>query len=531
MASALMTAHSTVTDGKIMADRNLLRHLPTTSLLYEDAIKNAEARLAPGGALVVSTLPYTGRSAGDKFLVRDASTDQTVDWGAVNQPFSEERFERLLGRVDAYLQGRPLYVIEAVAGADPACNMGVRVVTERAWHALFTKTMMLPAADSTAMPEFTILHAPGFHADPEIDGTKSDVFIVVNLTRRIALIGGTEYGGEIKKTIFSVANYYLPGEGVFSMHCSANAGAAGDVALFFGLSGTGKTTLSADPERRLIGDDEHGWSDRGIFNIEGGCYAKAIHLSQEAEPEIFATTSRFGTILENVTFDDATGELDLDDDSTTENTRAAYPISFIPNHVADGLGGHPAHIIMLTADAFGVLPPVARLNPDQAKYHFLSGYTAKVAGTERGVDEPEATFSACFGSPFLPLAPVAYADLLGERIERDRARVWLVNTGWTGGPYGVGTRMPIAVTRGIVRSILAGDLDEEPMTTHPVFGIAFPTSVSGLPSDLLDQRATWTDGAAYDAQAAKLARMFVVNFEQFRSSVSADVFNAGPRGQ
>ena len=379
------------------------------------------------------------------------------------------------------------------------------------------------------VPQFTIINAPGFHAIPEVDGTHSEVFIALNFEKRLILIGGTQYAGEIKKSIFTVLNYLLPQQRVLSMHCSANIGADGDVAVFFGLSGTGKTTLSADPTRTLIGDDEHGWSDRGVFNFEGGCYAKVIKLSPTAEPEIYETTRRFGTILENVAFDSATGRLDLDDDTLTENTRAAYPISHIPNAAPDGLGGHPTNIIMLTADAFGVLPPIAKLTSAQAMYHFLSGYTAKVAGTEKGVTEPSATFSACFGAPFMALSPTVYADMLGEKIARHNVNVWLVNTGWSGGPYGVGQRMPIAYTRAMVHAALNGALGHVPTATDPIFGVAVPSSCPDVPTEALNPRSTWADGAAYDQQARKLAAMFGENFKTFADQVSPEVRQAGPR--
>jgi len=405
------------------------------------------------------------------------------------------------------------------------------VINEAAWHNLFARNMFIQATPEelkSHVPEFTILHAPNFRAIPEDDGTRSEVFIVVNLQKRTVLIGGTQYAGEMKKSIFSVLNYLLPQQHVLSMHCSANIGKKGDVAVFFGLSGTGKTTLSADPNRTLIGDDEHGWSDNGIFNFEGGCYAKVIRLSPEGEPEIYDTTRRFGTILENVGFDSATGRIELDDDSLTENTRAAYPISHIPNASREGIADHPNNIIMLTADAFGVLPPIAKLTPEQAMYHFLSGYTAKVAGTERGITEPTATFSACFGAPFMTLPPTVYAELLGEKIAQHKVNVWLINTGWTGGPHGVGSRMKLAHTRATVHAALDGSLDDVPMEIDPIFGLAVPTSCPGVPSEVLNPRNTWSDTAAYDVQAQKLAGMFVENFKQFESAVSADVLATSP---
>lgn len=499
--------------------------------LVQEALRHGEGDLTPGGALLVYTGVHTGRSPKDKYVVRDHETADTVWWGSVNHPMEPDTFDRLHSRILSFLQGKELYVIDAAAGADDAYRVPVRVVTQHAWHALFAQTMFLPGRE-TDDPEgeraFTILHAPDFSAEPEIDGTRSDVFVALDMTRRLVLIGGSQYAGEIKKTIFTVANYLLPRVGVLSMHCSANEGPNGDTALFFGLSGTGKTTLSADASRRLIGDDEHGWGENGIFNVEGGCYAKVINLSAKAEPEIYATTHTFGTVLENVAVDPVSRELNLDDQSITENTRAAYPISMIPNAKLNGRGGHPRNIIMLTADAFGVLPPVASLTADQAMYHFLSGYTAKVAGTEKGVTEPQATFSACFGSPFLPLPPVEYARLLGERIDKHGARVWLVNTGWSGGPYGVGHRMPIGATRAIIRAILSGNLDHVETRYDERFRLAVPVSCPDVPGALLDPRGTWADAAAYDRQADTLAGMFAQNFELFEPMVTPAVRAAGP---
>ncbi|MGI8475074.1 MAG: phosphoenolpyruvate carboxykinase (ATP) [Thermomicrobiales bacterium] len=502
-----------------------------TPLLVQQAIVGGEGRVAEGGALVVATGAHTGRSAKDKYVVREADSGGEIWWGSVNHEMSEAQFLHLKEGVAAHLAARPIWVTDASVGADPACRVAVRLVSERAWQSLFARIMFLPAVaegGEHGLGSFTILHAPGFHPDPAEDGTRSDVVIALNLRERIALIAGTEYAGEIKKTMFTVANFLLPRAGVLPMHCSANAGEGGDVAIFFGLSGTGKTTLSTEPTRRLIGDDEHGWSDTGVFNIEGGCYAKVINLSATDEPDIFAATRRFGTVVENVPLDAATGRLALDDATITENTRAAYPIAAIPNALDTGIGGHPANIVMLTADAFGVLPPVARLTSEQAMYHFLSGYTAKVAGTERGVTEPTATFSACFGAPFLPLPPIKYAHLLGERIGRHRTQVWLVNTGWTGGPYGVGRRMPIAATRAIVHAILDGSLSDSTFVRHPFFGIEQPTSCPGVAAELLDQRTGWADGDAYDAQARRLAGMFVANFAQFAPLVDPAVLAAAP---
>jgi phosphoenolpyruvate carboxykinase (ATP) len=506
----------------------------TTPLLYEQIIKRNEGSISHMGPIVVTTGEHTGRAPKDKFVVREASSEAEIWWGPVNQPLAEEQFMGLWRRVQAYLQNRDLFVFDGYAGADERYRMPVRIITEYAWHSLFARNMFRRERDRKALqnfvPEFAVVNVPDFHADPAVDGTHSETFIIVHFGMKLVLIGGTEYAGETKKSIFSALNYYLPKQGVMSMHCSANYGRdKDDVALFFGLSGTGKTTLSADPNRTLIGDDEHGWSDRGVFNFEGGCYAKVIHLDPQGEPEIYDTTRRFGTILENVIFDQQTRFIDLDDDSLTENTRASYPISHISNAADDGVAGHPQHIVFLTADAFGVLPPISRLNRDQALYHFLSGYTAKVAGTERGVTEPSATFSACFGAPFMPLHPGVYARLLGEKINQHGARVWLVNTGWTGGPYGVGRRMKLAYTRHMVATALSGKLDDVATTADPIFGLEIPEAIDGIPAEILNPRATWPDGAAYDAQARKLARMFAENFAKFADGVSEGVLAAGPR--
>jgi phosphoenolpyruvate carboxykinase (ATP) len=500
-------------------------------LLYEEAIRRREGRLAHLGPLVVRTGHHTGRSPNDKFVVREESSADKIWWGKVNRPMEPGTFANIHRRLLAYWQGRDLFVQDCFAGVDPEHRLPIRVITETAWHSLFARNMFVRGnADDLARhkPQFTVIHAPSFHADPDVDGTASEVFVLINFGQRLVLIGGTHYAGEIKKAIFTVFNYLLPQRHVLSMHCSANVGAAGDVAIFFGLSGTGKTTLSADPTRTLIGDDEHGWSDKGVFNIEGGCYAKVIHLSPQAEPDIFETTRRFGTILENVGFDSATARLDLDDSSLTENTRAAYPISHIANATREGVGGHPTNIIMLTCDAFGVLPPIARLTPVQAMYHFLSGYTAKVAGTERGVNEPSATFSTCFGAPFMALSPTVYADLLRDKITRHRVNVWLVNTGWSGGPYGVGQRMKIAHTRALINAALSGALDQVPTVPDPHFGVAVPTACADVPPEVLQPRNTWPDAAAYDRQARNLARMFAENFNAYSDQVGADVRAAVP---
>ncbi|OGP83585.1 MAG: phosphoenolpyruvate carboxykinase (ATP) [Deltaproteobacteria bacterium RBG_13_65_10] len=500
-----------------------VHHNLPTSFLYEEIVRRREARLAHLGPLVVRTGHHTGRAPNDKFVVREPSSEEKIWWGPSNQPLPPERFEALRRRMLAYLQGKDLFIQDRFLCADPAYRTPVRVITETAWHSLFARNLLLQARPDEIQayePSLTILHAPHFHAVPEIDGTRSEAFIILHFGHRLVLIGGTAYAGEIKKSAFTFFNYVLPQKAVLSMHAAANFGDAGDVAVFFGLSGTGKTTLSTDPERNLIGDDEIGWSDRGVFNLEGGCYAKVIRISPDDEPEIFQATRRFGTILENVGFDAATGRLDLDDASLTENTRAAYPISHIPRVAREGTGGHPTNILMLTADAFGVLPPIAKLSADQAVYHFLSGYTAKVVGTEAGVVEPKATFSPCFGAPFMALSPTVYARLLGERIARHQADVWLVNTGWTGGPYGTGRRMPISATRALVRAALDGSLRQVPTKLHAGFGVEVPTACAGVPSEILDPRGTWRDPGAYDKQAQRLAELFRENFRQFESEVS-----------
>jgi phosphoenolpyruvate carboxykinase (ATP) len=483
--------------------------------------------------LVVRTGQYTGRSAKDKFIVREPSSEDKVWWGEVNQPIDLQHYQLLRQRLLAYWQGKDLFVQDCLAGADPEYRMPIRVVNETAWHNLFARNLFIQAEPEQLadhVPEFTIFHAPLFNAIPEVDGTRSSAFVVLHFGEKIALIGGTRYAGEMKKSIFTVLNYLLPQRDVLSMHCSANmAKDESNVALFFGLSGTGKTTLSTEPNRILIGDDEHGWSDRGVFNFEGGCYAKAIRLSKEAEPEIYETTRRFGTILENVGYNSATGRIDLDDDSLTENTRAAYPISHVPSATREGIGGHPTTVIMLTADAFGVMPPIARLTREQAVYHFLAGYTAKVAGTERGVTEPTATFSACFGAPFMALSPTVYAKLLGDKIERHDVDVWLINTGWSGGPYGVGERVEIAHTRAMVRAALDGTLQDVETRTDPNFGVAVPTSCPDVPTEVLDPRNTWADKDAYDEQARRLTGMFAEHFEPFADEVEPEIRNAGPK--
>ena len=501
--------------------------------LMQSAARREEGQFAAMGPFVAVTSPHTGRSPNDKFVVKEPSSENDVDWGKVNQPIGSEKYELLLSEVREYLNGREeLFVEDLYCGADPDYRLSVRYVSPNAWHMAFVRNMFIRpdiAELATFDPNFTVLHAPEFQADPARHGTRTGTFIVLNIAERTILIGGTRYAGELKKSMFTVMNYLLPKQGVLSMHCSANTGNDGDTALFFGLSGTGKTTLSADPERALIGDDEHGWSDHGVFNFEGGCYAKVINLSEEGEPDIYRTTQMFGTILENVCLDPSTRQVKFDDQSITENTRASYPLNYIPNHVPDGRGGHPKNVVFLTADAFGVLPPIARLTPEQAMYYFLSGYTAKVAGTERGVTEPQATFSACFGAVFLVWPATKYAEMLGELLKQHGSKVWLVNTGWSGGAYGVGKRMKLSYTRAMIRAVLSGELDNEELRIDPVFGLGVPKSISSVPAEILDPRGTWTDGAAYDAQAAKLAGMFRTNFAKFPDA-SDDIKNAGPQG-
>ena len=493
------------------------RNLPREALM-EQAIERGEGLMAEGGSFVVCTGRYTGRSPDDKFTVREPSSDGRIWWGPVNRAFEPQQFESLLEKLTAYLQEREAFVQECAVGADPKHRISLRVVTETAWHSLFAQNMFLslpPEAAGDSRPSWTVLHAPGFTAVPSRDGTNSEAFVIIHFGRQMVLVGGTSYAGEIKKSVFTVMNYLLPLQGVLPMHCSANIGATGDVALFFGLSGTGKTTLSTTSDRVLIGDDEHGWGKESVFNFEGGCYAKVIKLSKEAEPEIYAVTRMFGTILENVALDRKSRRLDLDDDSITENTRTSYPLSSVPNASVSGLGGHPSNIFLLTADAFGVMPPVSRLTPEQAMYHFLSGYTAKVAGTERGIIEPQATFSPCFGAPFMPMRPRVYAELLQEKIRAHGPRVWLVNTGWSGGPYGVGQRMEIAHTRAMIRAALDGSLEGVPTEKDPVFGVQVPLTCPNVPAEVLKPRGTWPDSHAYDAQARKLVAMFEENIKQF----------------
>ncbi|HEY6244300.1 MAG TPA: phosphoenolpyruvate carboxykinase [Pyrinomonadaceae bacterium] len=499
--------------------------------LYEEVARRNEGVLSNHGALIVDTGEFTGRAAKDKAIVRENQSADKVFWGDVNKDFSQDKFNALKERMMAHATGRDLFVQDVFVGADRKYRLPIRVINELAWHSLFARTMFISEADSETphQPEFTIINLPSFQADPQRDSTRSSTFILMDFSQRLVLIGGTSYAGETKKSGFTLMNYLLPQKGVMSMHCSANVGTEGDVAIFFGLSGTGKTTLSADPERRLIGDDEHGWSEDGVFNFEGGCYAKVIKLSAEAEPDIYRTTEMFGTILENVVFNTETRVIDLNDARKTENTRASYPLTSIDNIVPEGRAGHPRNIIMLTADAFGVLPPVSRLTPEQAMYHFLSGYTAKVAGTERGIKEPEATFSTCFGAPFMVLHPGVYADLLGKKMAQHNAACWLVNTGWSGGPYGVGQRMKIAYTRAMIRAILNGELATIETMPDPIFGVNIPLSCPGVPAEVLQPRNTWADKDAYDRQAADLAQRFNKNFQKYEAGVSEAVRSVAPK--
>ncbi|HEY5176344.1 MAG TPA: phosphoenolpyruvate carboxykinase (ATP) [Terriglobales bacterium] len=512
MSSILQTPEVTQLLGQEKVHRNLF-----PAALVEAALRRGEAELAAGGSLVAGTGKRTGRSPKDKFTIKDAVTENRVAWGSANQPFPPDKFDALYERVLDYLKGKELFVQDLFCGADPKYTLPIQVINEYAWHNLFVRQLFIrPTAEElkTHKPEFTIVSAPSFKADPKRDGTNGEVFVLVNFSKKLALIGGTEYAGEMKKVIFGVMNFVLPERNVFPMHCSANVGADGVTALFFGLSGTGKTTLSADPGRRLIGDDEHGWSATDVFNFEGGCYAKCIRLSPETEPEIY-NAIRFGSVLENVVLDPVTRIPDYDDESKTENTRAAYPMEFIDNAMVPGVGRHPKNVVFLTADAFGVLPPVSKLTPEQAMYHFMSGYTAKVAGTEAGITEPQATFSTCFGAPFMPRAPKVYAEMLGQRLREHKAQCWLVNTGWQGGPYGVGKRMSLPYTRAMVNALVEGKLADVEFEVEPSFGLSIPKSCPGVPPELLNSRNSWKDKAAYDKLAAELSARFAKNFEQF----------------
>jgi len=526
-----LTAATDPRDAKALSGTGVRATAPlhanlTAPALVAHSLRKGEGRLSADGAVIVRTGIHTGRSVADKFVVDEPDTTDDVWWGKINQPLSREKFEVLKGRVQAYLQGRELFTQDVYAGADPANRIRVRLVTTGAWHALFARNMFIrPKAEELAgfEPDYVILHAPDFQADPALDGVRSGTVIALSFAEKVIVIAGTEYAGEIKKSIFTVMNWILPAHGVLPMHCSANIGPDEDSALFFGLSGTGKTTLSSDPTRRLIGDDEHGWGPHGVFNFEGGCYAKVIDLCQKSEPEIWAAAHRFGTVLENVVADPH-GRLDLTDKTFTENTRACYPVEFIPHVELSGCGGTPRNVVMLTADAFGVLPPIARLTPAQAMYHFLSGYTARVAGTEKGLGaEPQATFSTCFGSPFLPRHPQVYGKLLQQLIKEHGVSCWLVNTGWTGGAYGVGNRMSIAHTRALLRAALAGELDDVSYRTDPFFGLAIPECVNGVPDEVLDPRSAWADKAAYDEAAAALVQRFIENFAIFAEHVDDDV--------
>jgi phosphoenolpyruvate carboxykinase (ATP) len=514
-------------EGHGIGNANLIYWTPPTSVLYELIVKRGEGLLSHLGAVAVKTGHYTGRAANDKFIVDEPSCHDHVAWGEVNRPFDPAKFDSLYNRMCAYMHGRDLFVQDCYAGADKEHRLPIRVITENAWHSLFARNMFVVAELEELenhSPQFTVINMSHFHALPTKDGTNSETFIIINFARKLIIIGGTSYAGEIKKSIFTILNYLLPMQKqILPMHCSANVGPKGDSAVFFGLSGTGKTTLSADPNRCLIGDDEHGWDDKGVFNFEGGCYAKIINLSKEAEPEIFETTRRFGTILENVAIDIHSRRIDLNDASFTENTRASYPLTHIPNIVKSGCGAHPANIIMLTCDAFGVLPPIARLTPEQAMFHFLSGYTAKVAGTEAGVTEPSATFSTCFGAPFMALNPTVYGELLRTKIARHKVTCWLVNTGWSGGAYGVGSRMKIGYSRALVNAALDGTLDAGPFAKDNFFGLDIPTTCPGIPADVLNPRNTWEDKAKYDETATRLVGMFKENFKKYAPHVSSEV--------
>jgi phosphoenolpyruvate carboxykinase (ATP) len=507
-------------------------NLPAASL-YEEVVHRSEGRLAEGGPLVVDTGKHTARAAQDKFVVREETSDHHVWWGQYNRPFNSEAFSILHARLCGYLQGRDVFVQDCFAGADPDHRLPVRIVTQKAWHSLFARTMFVKPQGLDEyrrhVPEFTVIAAPGFQASPLVDGTRSETFIVINFRERLAVIGGSAYAGEIKKTVFTLLNYLLPLDDVLSMHCSANVGACGDAAIFFGLSGTGKTTLSADPARRLIGDDEHGWGDSGVFNIEDGCYAKVIRLSPSAEPQIHACTRRFGTILENVVQDPITRRLDLDDPTLTENTRGAYPLSFIENFLPGARAGHPKNVVFLTCDASGVLPPLSRLTPEQAIYHFISGYTSKIAGTEIGLGvEPEITFSACFGGPFMVHHPYVYAALLKRKLLQHGAQAWLVNTGWTGGPFGIGKRISIQHTRQLLNAALSGSLARVPYRLDPVFGFEVPEVCEGVPSEILDPANTWGDRSLYFQRYDALAARFIDNFKLLAAGCPPQVLEAGP---
>lgn len=514
----------------IISPKAVYRNL-SPAVLTERAVARGEGKLSNTGALVIHTGKYTGRSPDDRFVVDTPSIHDEIDWGKVNVPISAEKFDAIYNRMMAYLQGREIFIFDGFAGADENYHLPVRVVNELASQNLFIRQLLLRPTEEqlkSFVPGFTIIAAPGFKCIPAVDGVRSEAAILVNLEKRMVIIAGSQYGGEIKKSVFSVMNYFLPKQDVFSMHCSANIGKDGDTALFFGLSGTGKTTLSADPNRILIGDDEHGWSENGIFNIEGGCYAKAINLSKENEPQIWDAI-KFGAVAENIIIDEETRIPNFDDGSLTENTRVGYPVEYIPNCAIPGVGGHPKTVIFLTADAFGVLPPVAKLDKNMAMYHFVSGYTSKLAGTERGIVEPQTTFSTCFGAPFLPLRPSVYAEMLGKRIEEHNSNVYLINTGWSGGPYGIGKRMSIKLTRAIVTAALNGDLEKAEFRHDEIFNLLVPTTCPGVPDDVLNPRNVWADKAAYDAKAKDLASRFYKNFAKYQN-MPKHIVDAGPKG-
>jgi phosphoenolpyruvate carboxykinase (ATP) len=513
---------------------NVYWNLPPEAL-YEEVIFRGEAVISHQGPIVVNTGKHTARAASDKFVVREASTEENIWWGQYNRPFSADKFDELFARLQGYLQGRDIFIQDCYGGSDPDYRLPVRIITEAAWHSLFARNMFIKPESAEEYrrfaPEFTVIAAPGFKSFPQIDQTPTETFIVLNFAQKLCIIGNTGYGGEIKKSVFTLLNYLLPlRDGVMTMHCSANVGKSGDVALFFGLSGTGKTTLSADPNRGLIGDDEHGWSDNGVFNFEDGCYAKVIELSPTAEPQIYACTRRFGTVLENVVFDPVSRNIDLDDDSLTENTRAAYPLTFIENSVPEKRGGHPKNIIFLTCDASGVMPPIARLTVEQAMYHFISGYTSKIAGTEVGLrDEPEITFSACFGGPFMVHKPAFYAELLRRKIERYGVKCWLVNTGWVGGPYGVGKRISIKHTRNLLSAVLTGGLDQVEFYTDPVFGFEVPKTCPEVPEDVMFPSRSWQNETEYWKKYKQLASRFIDNMKKFETNTPSEVIAAGPK--
>jgi phosphoenolpyruvate carboxykinase (ATP) len=527
----IITTKSMVQFAEMEIEIGRVHHNLSAPSLVELIISRKEGVLSSTGALSVKTGKFTGRSPDDKYIVDDEVTHDTVDWGKVNHPISEENFDRIFRRMKKHVEDKEFFIFDGFVGADPENRLPIRTINNRAWHNLFARQLFIRPSQEELKnyePEFTLLSCDDFATIPEEEGTRSQTFIIINFKKKIVLIGSTSYAGEIKKAIFSIMNYILPRKGVFPMHCSANVGADGDTALFFGLSGTGKTTLSADPERRLVGDDEHGWSDNGIFNFEGGCYAKCINLKKEEEPQIW-NAIRFGSVMENVVMrGDGSREPDFDDGSLTENTRVAYPLDYIDNAVIPSVAGHPQVIVFLTADAFGVMPPIAKLTKEGAMYHFMSGYTSKLAGTERGITEPKETFSHCFGAPFMPLHASQYAKMLGKKITEHGTRVYLINTGWTGGPYGVGKRMNLIYTRAMVTAALNGEINKVPVKHHDIFNLDMPTSCPGVPDDVLDPRNTWSDKDRYDAAAKRLAALFVKNFEKF-GSVQKEIIDAGPK--